>query len=951
MDNTQYIVVKGARENNLKNLNIKIPKNKLVVMTGLSGSGKTSLAFDTIYAEGQRRYVESISAYARQFLSNIDKPDVDSIDGLSPAISIDQKTTNKNPRSTVGTVTEIYDYFRLLYARIGRAFCPEHGIEIKSQTINQMCDRLMLLPVDTKMVIMSPVAHMQKGRHEKVFEILQKEGLSKVRVDGEMYDLDEEIVLDKNIKHNIDAIIDRVKVRSESRSRIYDSLELACKLGDGKVVVIITKTDENGDAHEEEMVFSEHLACPECGFSIPKLEPVLFSFNSPQGACPECKGLGFLQQVSLDLLVPNKELTIRQGAVRFVKNFVDSENIEWQTFKTLIDYYGIDMDTPFKDFTEDQVDIIMHGSREPIKYEITTVGGFTMRKNAYIEGLADLIERRYRETTSSFNREYYGSYLADRPCPVCGGKKLSPHALAVKIGGLNIWEITNMSISELYSFLKNLDLTETEHKIADLVLREIMARLEFLMNVGLVYLTLSRSPSTLSAGESQRIRLATQIGSNLSGVLYVLDEPSIGLHQRDNDRLIDALKKMRDLGNSLIVVEHDEEIMRKSDYLIDIGPGAGVHGGEVVAAGTIDEVINTEGSITGEYLSGKKFIPTPKTSRSGDGRELRIIGARENNLKNIDVTIPLGKLVLVTGVSGSGKSSLINEILVKTLQKEINGSKIIPGKCDRIEGIENLDKVVVIDQSPIGRTPRSNPATYTGVFDHIRDLFASTLEAKERGYQKGRFSFNVKGGRCERCWGDGVIKIEMHFLPDVYVPCEECHGTRYNSETLEIKYKGKNIYDVLEMTISEANEFFANIPQIKAKLDILDKVGLGYIKLGQSAVTLSGGEAQRVKLASELYKKISDKAIYILDEPTTGLHSDDVNRLIKVLNNIVDNGATVIVIEHNLDVIKQADYLIDLGPEGGINGGEIVACGTREDIINCNRSYTGKYLKMIMEKK
>ena len=951
MDNTQYIVVKGARENNLKNLNIKIPKNKLVVMTGLSGSGKTSLAFDTIYAEGQRRYVESISAYARQFLSNIDKPDVDSIDGLSPAISIDQKTTNKNPRSTVGTVTEIYDYFRLLYARIGRAFCPEHGIEIKSQTINQMCDRLMLLPVDTKMVIMSPVAHMQKGRHEKVFEILQKEGLSKVRVDGEMYDLDEEIVLDKNIKHNIDAIIDRVKVRSESRSRIYDSLELACKLGDGKVVVIITKTDDVGETKEEEMVFSEHLACPECGFSIPKLEPVLFSFNSPQGACPECKGLGFLQQVSLDLLVPNKELTIRQGAVRFVKNFVDSENIEWQTFKTLIDYYGIDMDTPFKDFTEDQVDIIMHGSREPIKYEITTVGGFTMRKNAYIEGLADLIERRYRETTSSFNREYYGSYLADRPCPVCGGKKLSPHALAVKIGGLNIWEITNMSISELYSFLKNLDLTETEHKIADLVLREIMARLEFLMNVGLDYLTLSRSASTLSGGESQRIRLATQIGSNLSGVLYVLDEPSIGLHQRDNDRLIDALKKMRDLGNSLIVVEHDEEIMRKSDYLIDIGPGAGVHGGEVVAAGTIDEVINTEGSITGEYLSGKKFIPTPKTSRSGDGRELRIIGARENNLKNIDVTIPLGKLVLVTGVSGSGKSSLINEILVKTLQKEINGSKIIPGKCDRIEGIENLDKVVVIDQSPIGRTPRSNPATYTGVFDHIRDLFASTLEAKERGYQKGRFSFNVKGGRCERCWGDGVIKIEMHFLPDVYVPCEECHGTRYNSETLEIKYKDKNIYDVLEMTISEANEFFANIPQIKAKLDILDKVGLGYIKLGQSAVTLSGGEAQRVKLASELYKKISDKAIYILDEPTTGLHSDDVNRLIKVLNNIVDNGATVIVIEHNLDVIKQADYLIDLGPEGGINGGEIVACGTREDIINCNRSYTGKYLKMIMEKK
>ena len=951
MDNTQYIVVKGARENNLKNLNIKIPKNKLVVMTGLSGSGKTSLAFDTIYAEGQRRYVESISAYARQFLSNIDKPDVDSIDGLSPAISIDQKTTNKNPRSTVGTVTEIYDYFRLLYARIGRAFCPEHGIEIKSQTINQMCDRLMQLPLDTKMVIMSPVAHMQKGRHEKIFEILQKEGLSRVRVDGEMYDLDEEIVLDKNIKHNIDAIIDRVKVRSESRSRIYDSLELACKLGDGKVVVIITRINDDGSEESEEIQFSEHLACPECGFSIPKLEPVLFSFNSPQGACPECKGLGFLQQVSLDLLVPDPTLTIRQGAIRFVKNFVDSENIEWQTFKTLIDYYGISMDVPFNELTKDEVDIIMYGSREPIKYEITTVGGFTMRKNAYIEGFANLIERRYRETTSSFNREYYGSYLADRPCPTCGGKKLSPQALAVKIGGLNIWEITNMSISELYQFLKNLDLTETEHKIADLVLKEIMARLEFLMNVGLDYLTLSRQASSLSGGESQRIRLATQIGSNLSGVLYVLDEPSIGLHQRDNDRLIDALKKMRDLGNSLIVVEHDEEIMRKSDYLIDIGPGAGVHGGEVVAEGTVDEVMKVKDSITGEYLSGKKFIPTPTTSRSGNGKELRIIGAKENNLKNIDVTIPLGKLVLVTGVSGSGKSSLINEILVKSLQKEINGTKIIPGKCDRIEGMEALDKVVVIDQSPIGRTPRSNPATYTGVFDHIRDLFASTTQAKERGYQKGRFSFNVKGGRCERCWGDGVIKIEMHFLPDVYVPCEECHGTRYNSETLEIKYKGKSIYDVLEMTISEANEFFANIPQIKAKLDILDKVGLGYIKLGQSAVTLSGGEAQRVKLASELYKKISDRAIYILDEPTTGLHSDDVNRLIKVLNNIVDNGATVIVIEHNLDVIKQADYLIDLGPEGGINGGEIVACGSRSDIINCEKSYTGKYLKMIMEKK
>ena len=943
--NNDYIVIRGARENNLKNIDLKIPKNKLVVMTGVSGSGKSSLAFDTIYAEGQRRYVESISAYARQFLNNAQKPDCDSIEGLSPAISIDQKTTNKNPRSTVGTVTEIYDYFRLLYARIGRAYCPIHGIEIKSQTISQMCDRLFELPVDAKIVIMSPAAHMQKGRHEKLFDLLQKEGLTKVRVDGIVYDLDEEIIIDKNVKHNVDAIIDRVKIKEENKSRIYDSLELACKLGDGKVVVSVTK-----DEREEELVFSEHLACPECGFSIPKLEPVLFSFNSPQGACPECKGLGFLQQISIDLLVPDPTKTIRQGAIRYVKNFVDTENIEWQHFKTLLDYYGISEDVPFNELSEEQVDIILHGSREPIRYEINSSGGLNYKRNAYIEGLADLIERRYKETQSSFSREYYNSYLTDCTCPTCKGKKLNDYALAVKIGGLNIEEITNLSISELTKFIKNLELTEIERKIANLVLKEIISRLEFLNNVGLEYLTLARSAATLSGGESQRIRLATQIGSQLSGVLYVLDEPSIGLHQRDNDRLIAALKNMRDLGNSLIVVEHDEEIMRKCDYLIDIGPGAGINGGEVVACGTIDEVCEVTNSITGDYLSGRKKIEVPKIERNGNGKFLKIYGAKENNLKNIDVTIPLGKLVVVTGVSGSGKSSLINDILVKTLQKEINNSKIIPGKCDKIDGIENIDRIIEIDQSPIGRTPRSNPATYTGVFDHIRDLFASTNEAKTRGYNKGRFSFNVKGGRCEKCFGDGVIRIEMHFLPDVFVPCEECHGTRYNSETLEIKYKDKNIYDVLEMTVDEGVKFFENIPQIKTKLDILNQVGLSYIKLGQNAVTLSGGEAQRVKLASELYKKISPKSIYILDEPTTGLHSDDVNKLIKVLNHIVDEGGSVVVIEHNLDVIKQADYIIDLGPEGGIYGGEVVASGSKEDIINCDRSYTAKYLKKVLEK-
>ena len=936
----KYIVIKGARENNLKNIDLKLPKDKLIVMTGLSGSGKSSLAFDTIYAEGQRRYVESLSAYARQFLNNVDKPDVDSIEGLSPAISIDQKTTNKNPRSTVGTITEIYDYLRLLYARIGHAFCPNHGIEITSQTINQMCDKVMAYPIQSKVIVMSPVAHMEKGRHEKIFEILKKEGLSKARIDGEVFSLDEELPeLDKNRKHNIEAIIDRMILKEDSRTRLYDSIETACKLSDGRCVISVD---------DKELVFSEHLACPECEFSIPKLEPTLFSFNSPQGACDVCKGIGYLQQVSIDLLVPDDSLSINEGAIRYYKNIKGTDNIEWQTFEILCNHYHIDLDKPFKDLSDFDKQIILHGSLEPIKYEFESASGNTYKRNQVIEGVQDLIERRYLETTSSWNKDYYGSYMMDIECPKCHGRRLSEMALAVKVGGKNIDEVTDLSIDELYNFINNIELSETEAKIANLVIKEINNRLSFLINVGLDYLKLNRQSSTLSGGELQRIRLATQIGSHLTGVLYVLDEPSIGLHERDNERLINALKEMRDLGNTLIVVEHDEEIMKKADYIVDIGPKAGIHGGEVVACGTFDEICKCENSITGKYLSKKLFIPVPSKRRAGNGATLKIVNARENNLKNLDVDIPLGKFVVVTGVSGSGKSSLINEILVKNLKKIVNGAKIQAGKCDTILGIENIDKVVEIDQSPIGRTPRSNPATYTGVFDHIRDVFASTVEAKMRGYNKGRFSFNVKGGRCERCWGDGVIRIEMNFLPDVYVPCEECHGTRYNKETLEVKYKDKNIYDVLEMTIEEAYYFFENIPPIKQKLEVMNSVGLGYVKLGQSATTLSGGEAQRVKLASELYKKISPKSIFILDEPTTGLHSDDVKRLLAVLNNIVDRGGTVVVIEHNLDVIKQADYIIDLGPEGGVKGGNIVALGTPEEIIKNENSYTGKYLKKVL---
>lgn len=936
----KYIDIKGARENNLKNINLKIPKDKLIVMTGLSGSGKTSLAFDTIYAEGQRRYVESLSAYARQFLGNVDKPDVDAIEGLSPAISIDQKTTNKNPRSTVGTVTEIYDYLRLLYARIGKAYCPDHQIIISSQTINQMVDKIYEHKEGAKLIVLSPIVYGKKGTHEKTIEIIRKDGFSKIRLNGEIHDLDEEIVLDKNKNHNLDIVVDRIKLRPDIRSRLYSSLETALKFGDGKVIVSI---------NDQEVIFSEKLACPYCDFSIPNLEPRLFSFNSPFGACNECKGLGVLQKIDENLLVTDPEKSIREGAIKYLRNVVDTDNIEWQVFEKMADFYHIDLDKPYQDLTDEEKEIIMVGSKEPIAYEITTRSSNTFRKHQYIEGVATLIERRYLETKSSMSREYYNSYLADYKCPSCQGQRLSREALSVVVGSKNIWEFTEMTILEAKQYLEDLRLNNQDKQIANLVLKQITERLNFLIDVGLEYLTLSRPSATLSGGESQRIRLATQIGSRLTGVLYVLDEPSIGLHQRDNERLINALKEMRDLGNTLIVVEHDEEIMRECDYLIDVGPYAGHRGGEIVAAGTPEEVMKVETSITGQYLAKKLSIPTPKQRRTGNGRFLKIKNASENNLKSIDVVIPEGVLTVCTGVSGSGKSTLINEILLKELRKKIYRSKDIPGKSDGVLGTEDFEKVIDIDQQPIGRTPRSNPATYTGVFDHIRDLFAETVEAKIRGYNKGRFSFNVKGGRCERCQGDGVIRIEMHFLPDVYIPCEECEGKRYNRETLEVKYRGKTIADVLEMNVSEALEFFDKIPQIKNKLETLENVGLGYIKLGQSATTLSGGEAQRVKLASELHKKITDRTIYMLDEPTTGLHSYDVSKLLEVINYIVDQGATVIIIEHNLDVIKNADYIIDLGPEGGTYGGQVIFLGTPEEIVKCESSYTGKYLAKIMK--
>ena len=931
------IVVKGARENNLKNIDIEIPKNKLVVMTGVSGSGKSSLAFDTIYREGERRYVESLSSYARQFLGGSEKADVDSIEGLSPSISIDQKTTNKNPRSTVATVTEIYDYFRLLYARIGTPICPKHKTPIKSQSVEEMTNKIMSLEENTKLEILSPIVYGEKGTHEKEFDDLRKKGFTRVIVNDERYDLSEEIKLEKNKKSNILVIVDRVVVRNEDRSRIFNSIETATKLSDGKVVINII-----GD---KEIIMSEHYACEYCDFSLPELEPRLFSFNAPYGACKECKGLGITQHIDIDLLIPDKSLSILDGAIKPLNL---EQNIYMTNVITVAKYYNIDLSIPVKDMKKEDLDIILFGSKELINFEYTSKNGNKRYTTDYYEGFVNNLERRYIETTSTWIREWIEGYMVESVCPKCKGARLNSDVLNVFVGKKNIYELTCLSIKELIVFFDKLKLNNEEKQISELIIKEIKSRLEFLNNVGLSYLTLNRSAGTLSGGESQRIRLATQIGSRLSGVLYVLDEPSIGLHQKDNERLINSLKEMRDLGNTLIVVEHDEDTMRAADYLIDIGPKAGDAGGYVVAAGTPEEVMKNDKSITGRFLSGKEKIEIPKIRRKGNGLKLSIKGAKENNLKNINVNIPLNTLTVITGVSGSGKSTLINEILYKTLRKEIYGSKDIPGKCKKIEGIENIDKVIDITQDPIGRTPRSNPATYVGVFDDIRDVFSEMKESKIRGYTKSRFSFNVKGGRCEECWGDGVKKIEMHFLPDVYVPCDLCKGTRYNSETLEVKFKGKNISEVLDMRVSEAIEFFESVPKIKNKLQILSDVGLGYIKLGQSAPTLSGGEASRVKLAKELQKKPTGKSIFILDEPTTGLHSADIKKLLVILERIVDNGDTVLIIEHNLDVIKVADYIVDLGPDGGSGGGSVVATGTPEDIAKCEISYTGEFLRKIL---
>lgn len=935
------IVIKGAKENNLKNIDLEIPRNELVIMTGLSGSGKTSLAFDTIYAEGQRRYVESLSAYARQFLGGVEKPDVELIEGLSPSISIDQKTTSNNPRSTVGTVTEIYDYLRLLYARVGIPYCPIHNEPITSQTISQMLDRIMELPDKVRLEILSPVVKEQKGTQKDLFVKLQKDGYVRVRVDGEVKLLEEEINLEKNKKHTVEIVIDRIVKSDDSRSRLHDSLESALKQSDG-VVIVKTPTDE--------LLFSSNYACNICGFSVPHLEPRLFSFNAPLGACDTCKGLGVTQEVDVDYLIPDRSKSIRKGGIVYYKNIVDSTNIEWQTFAILCKHYKIDLDKPIEKLTKKQLEIVLYGSDEPIEYSIKTSSGNRYSRNDYIEGVKTLIERRYVETTSTMSKEWYQSFMMESTCPSCKGKRLNEIALSVRVDDKNIVDFTEMSVKQALDWIKGVKLNKTQLKIADLVLKEIKNRLTFLLDVGLEYLTLDRLAGTLSGGEAQRIRLATQIGSRLTGVLYVLDEPSIGLHQRDNAKLIQTLKNMRDLGNSLIVVEHDEETMMESDYIVDIGPGAGVHGGEVIAVGTPQEVMANEKSITGQYLSGKMKIDIPTKRRKGNGKFLEIIKASENNLKNINVKIPLGTMTVVTGVSGSGKSTLVNEILCKAVQHALGRVRIKPGKHKEIKGLDELDKVIEIGQDPIGRTPRSNPVTYTGVFDDIRDLFAMTPEAKLRGYDKGRFSFNVKGGRCEACQGDGVRRISMNFLPDVYVPCEECGGKRYNEETLQVTYKGKNIYDVLDMTIEDSILFFNNIHKIKDKLQTLHDVGLDYIKLGQSSTTLSGGEAQRVKLASELQKKATGKTVFILDEPTTGLHSHDVRKLLTVLQRIVDNGDTVLIIEHNLDVIKSADYLIDLGPEGGDGGGTIVATGTPEAVSKVEKSYTGQYLKKVLKR-
>lgn len=935
------IIIHGARAHNLKNIDITIPKNKLVVVTGLSGSGKSSLAFDTLYAEGQRRYVESLSAYARQFLGQMDKPDVDSIDGLSPAISIDQKTTSHNPRSTVGTVTEINDFLRLLWARVGTPICPNDNIPITSQSPEQMVDRVLELPERTRLQILSPVVRDKKGTQKKVFETIKREGFVRVQVDGETYDLDSVPELDKNKKHTVNVVIDRIIIKEGIRSRLFDSFESALRLSDGYAIADVIGGDP--------IPFSEQYACPICGFTVGELEPRLFSFNAPTGACPECEGLGLKLEVDIDLVVPDQTKTLKEGAI------VPWNPISSQYYPQMLEQFcksvDIDMDTPFNKLSKKQQQQILYGNGEtPFHFHYENDFGGIRDVDVPFEGVINNISRRYRETNSDFTREQMRKYMTELPCPVCHGYRLNQRALAVKIDGRNIGEVSALSISDSLEFFKNIKLSAQKNEIAKPILKEIIDRLTFMKNVGVEYLTLSRSARTLSGGEAQRIRLATQIGSNLSGVMYVLDEPSIGLHQRDNDRLIESLKAMRDLGNTLIVVEHDEDTMRAADYIVDIGPGAGENGGQVMAAGTPKQVMRSRKSLTGQYLSGKKFIPVPHERRIGNGKKITITGAAENNLKDITVDFPLGEFICVTGVSGSGKSTLVNMILKRVLAQKLNNNSAKPGKYKSISGVENIEKVINIDQSPIGRTPRSNPATYTGVFDDIRELFAQTNQAKMRGYTKGRFSFNVKGGRCEACRGDGIIKIEMNFLPDVYVPCEVCHGTRYNSETLEVEYKGKNIAEVLNMTVSEALDFFSAIPKIKRKLQTIEDVGLGYIHLGQPATTLSGGEAQRMKLAAELHRQSHGKSFYILDEPTTGLHMDDIKRLLAVLQRLVDAGNTVLVIEHDLDVVKSADWLIDLGPEGGAGGGNVVATGTPEQVAEVKGSYTGKYLKEMLER-
>lgn len=934
------IKIKNAKENNLKNVSVTIPRDKLVLFTGISGSGKSSLAFDTIFAEGQRRYVESLSAYARQFLGQMDKPDVESIEGLSPAISIDQKTTNNNPRSTVGTVTEIYDYLRLLYARVGTPYCPNCGKEISRQTVDQIADKIMEYPEGSRVQILAPVVRSRKGEYRNLFENLKKQGFARVRVNGENYTLDDEIILDKQKKHNISVVVDRIAVKPNIQQRLFDSIETAIKLAEG---LVCAQTDT------EETLFSTKYSCPDCGIAIEELEPRMFSFNSPFGACPDCLGLGFKQRLDEDLVIPDKTKSLSEGAVRLMGFNIDAGTRMDMYFSALASHYGFDKNVPVADLPKEIYDIIMYGSKgEKIHFEYTS-RSFAGRYDSPWEGIIPMMERRYRESTSDFAKREYEKYMVSTPCLTCNGKRLKKEVLSVKIAGKNIWEICQLSLDKLKDFFDNLELTPTKAIISNVLLKEIKARINFLCDVGLDYLTLNRPAGTLSGGEAQRIRLATQIGSGLTGVLYILDEPSIGLHQRDNQKLIETLCNLRDLGNTVIVVEHDEDTIRSADFVVDLGPGAGVHGGEVVACGTPQDIMNCPESLTGQFLSGKRFIAVPKFRRDGNGKFLTVKGATKNNLKNVTAKIPVGTFTAVTGVSGSGKSSLINEILAPYLLNKLNKAHFKSVECKEISGIEYFDNAIVIDQSPIGRTPRSNPATYTGMFDHIRKLYASTPDAKERGYSAGRFSFNVPGGRCENCSGDGILRIEMNFLPDVFVPCEVCHGARYNRETLQVKYKGKNISDVLDMRVEEALEFFENITPVKNKLQTLYDVGLGYIKLGQPATSLSGGEAQRVKLSTELSKRNTGKTIYLLDEPTTGLATADVEKLISILQTLVAKGNTVVVIEHNLDVIKVADYVIDLGEEGGDKGGQIVVCGTPEEVAQCDRSYTGQFLKKILQ--